>query len=225
MSASSRPTSAPDLARAAARLTATVDLPTPPLPLATAMVCLTPGRMSAFCWRMKPGRTLAVIFTSTAVTPARAPTASSAMVLNRSRTGQAGVVSSKVKATRPSSDTRSSLIIPRLTTSRPRSGSTIVASAPRISFSPRTSIHGDSTQFEPQHPVGSYTFSPNVRALPDDLLGYYTGPASDVYFQRAAQTLAAAGVDPVVTMEYFPDRDGLLCGMNDVLEILRRALG
>jgi nicotinate phosphoribosyltransferase len=63
-----------------------------------------------------------------------------------------------------------------------------------------------------------------VRALPDDLLDYYTGPASDVYFQRAAHTLAAAGMDPVVTMEYFPDRNGLLCGMNDALEILRSAL-
>jgi nicotinate phosphoribosyltransferase len=63
-----------------------------------------------------------------------------------------------------------------------------------------------------------------VRALPDDLLDYYSGPASDVYFQRAADTLAAAGVDPVVTMEYFPDRDGVLCGMNDVLEVLRHSL-
>ena len=37
MSASSRPTERPVAARAQARFTATVDLPTPPLPLATAI--------------------------------------------------------------------------------------------------------------------------------------------------------------------------------------------
>jgi hypothetical protein len=46
MSASKRPTRAPRSARPAARLTATVDLPTPPLPEATATTFLTPGRTS-----------------------------------------------------------------------------------------------------------------------------------------------------------------------------------
>ena len=64
-----------------------------------------------------------------------------------------------------------------------------------------------------------------MRALPDNLLAYYSGPASDVYFQRAADTLRAAGLDPVVTMEYFGDRTGLICGMKDVLEVLAQALG
>jgi nicotinate phosphoribosyltransferase len=58
-----------------------------------------------------------------------------------------------------------------------------------------------------------------------DLLEYCQGPASDVYFQRSADTLAAAGLDPAVTMEYFGDRSGLLCGMRDVLELLLRAVG
>src|SRR5215203_1542503 len=44
MSASSRPTRLPCACSARARLVATVDLPTPPLPLATATTCLTPGR-------------------------------------------------------------------------------------------------------------------------------------------------------------------------------------
>ncbi|HEX6348169.1 MAG TPA: nicotinate phosphoribosyltransferase [Candidatus Dormibacteraeota bacterium] len=57
------------------------------------------------------------------------------------------------------------------------------------------------------------------------LLDYYRGPASDVYFQRAHATLGGEGLDPVVTMEYFPDRAGVLCGMNQVLEVLRGALG
>src|SRR5438067_4156883 len=43
MSQSHRPTRAPVCFRATARLAATVDLPTPPLPLATAITCLTPG--------------------------------------------------------------------------------------------------------------------------------------------------------------------------------------
>src|SRR2546422_5795498 len=43
MSQSHRPTRAPVCSSATARLAATVDLPTPPLPLATAITCLTPG--------------------------------------------------------------------------------------------------------------------------------------------------------------------------------------
>src|SRR6476660_2803111 len=43
MSQSHRPTRAPVCSSATARFAATVDLPTPPLPLATAITCLTPG--------------------------------------------------------------------------------------------------------------------------------------------------------------------------------------
>src|SRR5260370_22826782 len=83
-------------------------------------------------WRwLKSERTLAVIFSSTAVTPGRSPTSLLAIVWNRSRTGHAGVVSSNVKLTRPSAPMTRSLIMPRLTTSRPRSGSWIAASTPR----------------------------------------------------------------------------------------------
>src|SRR5881227_1339210 len=48
MSASSSPTLWPISFRARARLVATVDLPTPPLPEATATMCLTPGS-EIFC--------------------------------------------------------------------------------------------------------------------------------------------------------------------------------
>ncbi len=58
---------------------------------------------------------------------------------------------------------------------------------------------------------------------PDDL-HYYGWEASDVYFQRAADTLRGAGLDPVVTMEYFGDRDGVLCGLDQALGLLRRSL-
>src|ERR1700674_451522 len=125
MSASSRPTLAPESCSEAARLTATVDLPTPPLPDATAMTCLTPGMACSPARPPNEGRMLAVIFRSTAVTPGSPLTSSCAMVWDRSRTGHAGVVSSNVKLTFPPSEMVTSLIIPRLTTSRPRSGSLI----------------------------------------------------------------------------------------------------
>ena len=48
MSASIKPTFAPSFASATARFTATVLLPTPPFPLATAIVFLTPGRIADF---------------------------------------------------------------------------------------------------------------------------------------------------------------------------------
>src|SRR5262245_42009430 len=46
MSASIRPTRRPFFESARARFAATVDLPTPPLPLATAITCRIPGRDS-----------------------------------------------------------------------------------------------------------------------------------------------------------------------------------
>src|SRR5258708_2100068 len=220
MSASSSPTRAPDWCSAAARLTATVDLPTPPLPLATAMVCLTPGSISD-AWRRKPGRTLAVIFTATVDTPVSAPTASSAWLLKRSRTGQAGVVSSNVNPTSPAGEILSSLIMPRLTTSRPRSGSTIVARAERICCSLGGGMA--SSILGPAETARSRLWQ-SVTLYIADLLEYAQGPACDVYFRRAADTLAGAGLDPVVTIEYFGDRAGLLCGIGDALDLLRRSL-
>ena len=50
-SASSSPTLAPEAARAAARLAATVLLPTPPLPLATAIKLVTWETPRGFCGR------------------------------------------------------------------------------------------------------------------------------------------------------------------------------
>lgn len=58
-----------------------------------------------------------------------------------------------------------------------------------------------------------------------ELVEYYRSTASDVYLDRAARTLAGAGLDPVVQMEFFPDRDGLLCGVNEAVDLLRTVLG
>src|SRR4029079_19092909 len=48
MSASRMPVFSPSAAKPSARLQEVVDLPTPPLPEATAMMCLTPGMPDAF---------------------------------------------------------------------------------------------------------------------------------------------------------------------------------
>ena len=46
----------------------------------------------------------------------------------------------------------------------------------------------------------------------------------DRYFLNARQVLKAEGLDPEVTLEVFPSRDGLLCGVTEVLGYLDQAL-
>jgi nicotinate phosphoribosyltransferase len=48
------------------------------------------------------------------------------------------------------------------------------------------------------------------------------GDTADVYFHRTKQILAAAGVNPIVTMEVFAGREGILCGMREVRALLER---
>src|SRR5438132_4678526 len=217
MSASSSPTEAPLLRSAAARLTATVDLPTPPLPEATAIVCLTPGRTSEGFGRMNAGRTLAVMRTSTPVTPGISPTATSACDLNRSLTGQAGVVSSKVKLTLPCGLTSSSLIMPRLTTSRPRSGSLMRPSASRTCCEEGALIGCDLTeawQLKSARLISSVrheTGDGGQRGVRADRLLRRPGlrcllPASPEDAGRGACRRGGA-------MDFFASRAGILCGV------------
>ncbi len=49
------------------------------------------------------------------------------------------------------------------------------------------------------------------------------GDTADVYFSRTQAILKHEGLDPVVVMEIFPGRTGILCGMNEALELLRTA--
>jgi nicotinate phosphoribosyltransferase len=51
-----------------------------------------------------------------------------------------------------------------------------------------------------------------------------SGETSDVYFVRTREILEKEGINPVVTMEVFPSRDGILCGMREVQALLDRAL-
>lgn len=51
-----------------------------------------------------------------------------------------------------------------------------------------------------------------------------SGNTADVYFQRTISVLQRAGINPVVSMEFFPQRDGILCGMKEALALLEQVL-
>jgi nicotinate phosphoribosyltransferase len=51
-----------------------------------------------------------------------------------------------------------------------------------------------------------------------------SGDTADVYFIRAQEILRLEGVNPVVTMEVFTSREGILCGMREALALLKRVL-
>ena len=68
----------PHFASAIARLTATVVLPTPPLPAPTAITFFTPGIDDRVPSPPTASRTRAVIWTSTAATPGHLQTAARA---------------------------------------------------------------------------------------------------------------------------------------------------
>jgi nicotinate phosphoribosyltransferase len=63
-----------------------------------------------------------------------------------------------------------------------------------------------------------------VKGWLQDPLHYFGGAAADVYFERARKTLEGAGLDPVVVMEYFPDRAGILCGINEARDLICQVL-
>jgi nicotinate phosphoribosyltransferase len=59
------------------------------------------------------------------------------------------------------------------------------------------------------------------RAPSEDILN---GNTADVYFMRTLDILKAEGINPVVTMELFPNRQGVLCGINEALGLLKTVL-
>ncbi len=134
MSASSSPTLAPACCSASARFSDTVDLPTPPLPLATPMIFLTVA-MPVSSSSERPSITFAVTFMSKLFRSFSSPiarrTSSSISALN----GQAGVVSSRVNF-RLSSISSRSFTIPIETMSFLRSGSITVTSFAITSSAP-----------------------------------------------------------------------------------------
>ena len=96
---------APVRARAMARLVATVDLPTPPLPLATATTLRTPGGGEAHAPRLGPageaGAHLRGHLQVHPLHPGEAPHVLPGQALHLPLHRQAGVVSSILKETAP----------------------------------------------------------------------------------------------------------------------------
>ncbi len=144
MSASRTPTVSPLDASAAARLTVTDDLPTPPLPLATAITRVVEGTSvgAAFSRAFQRARCIAAVFcsgvispysTATAVTPGSPRTFDSTSCLICVRSGQPAVVRATRTVTAPSGSTRMSSTMPSSTMSACSSGSMTPRSMPRTS--------------------------------------------------------------------------------------------
>lgn len=51
-----------------------------------------------------------------------------------------------------------------------------------------------------------------------------SGHTADIYFLRTQAILRAEGLDPVVTMEIFPSAAGIVCGVDEVLDLLAQVL-
>jgi nicotinate phosphoribosyltransferase len=51
-----------------------------------------------------------------------------------------------------------------------------------------------------------------------------TGDSADVYFARAEEILAREGLDPLVVMEVFARREGILCGVDEAKVLLAHVL-
>ncbi len=63
-------------------------------------------------------------------------------------------------------------------------------------------------------PTPNFTFPQSV----------LTGETADVYFQRAQMLLKREGLNPLVTMEIFSNGHGILCGVREVIDLLRTVL-
>ena len=57
--------------------------------------------------------------------------------------------------------------------------------------------------------------------IPESILN---GDTADFYFHNTRHVLAQEKLDPVVTMEIFPSRDGILCGIREALTLLNQVL-
>src|SRR5215471_1340880 len=141
MSASSTPTFWPEAASAVARLTVTEDLPTPPLPLATAYTWVSDDGCAngiSRSWRPPRSRVWSsrrcssLITSSVTVTPDTPGTAATAAVTSRvmvSRSGQPATVRYTSTLTWPSGAMSTLMTMPRSVIGRRISGSLTPARA------------------------------------------------------------------------------------------------
>jgi nicotinate phosphoribosyltransferase len=63
--------------------------------------------------------------------------------------------------------------------------------------------------------------SPPRFEIPDSWLD---GETADIYFPRTVQILKKEGINPIATMEVFPRRAGILCGIEEVKALLSEVL-
>jgi nicotinate phosphoribosyltransferase len=63
--------------------------------------------------------------------------------------------------------------------------------------------------------------SPPSFEIPDSWLN---GETADIYFPRTVEILKKEGINPVATMEVFPRRAGILCGIEEVKALLAEVL-
>src|SRR5918993_2143592 len=142
MSASTTPTERPRVASATARLTVTEDLPTPPLPEATAYTRVSdpglangislagwPGPRSCSCSACRCCALITSRSTRTAVTPGSGDTAAVTSRVIVSFIGQPATVRKMPTVTAPSGATSTPLTMPSSVTGRRISGSRTPASA------------------------------------------------------------------------------------------------
>ncbi|MFQ5934338.1 MAG: nicotinate phosphoribosyltransferase [Dehalococcoidia bacterium] len=54
--------------------------------------------------------------------------------------------------------------------------------------------------------------------------GVLSGETTDIYFRRAKEILDKEGLNPIATMEFFPAQAGILCGIQETLELLEEVL-
>jgi len=75
--------------------------------------------------------------------------------------------------------------------------------------------------------LGAKLIKPTVKVpeprfeIPDSWL---SGETTDIYFPRTVEILKREGINPVATMEVFPRRAGILCGIEEVKALLAKVL-
>lgn len=62
--------------------------------------------------------------------------------------------------------------------------------------------------------------TPEFESRPATLVG----DTADIYLQRALTILRNEGINPLVTMEFFPKRDGVFCGILEIRSLLTKVL-
>lgn len=75
---------------------------------------------------------------------------------------------------------------------------------------------------EPRAIEGAPTLMPPIRQVPSSEV--LSGDSADVYFSRATRILEREGLDPLVLMEVFARRPGVLCGIDEAKSLLAHAL-